>query len=681
MLISHNWLKKYFTQDLPDVEKIENTLTMGIFEVEAVTKATSGDLSDTIFDVKVLPDRAHYCLSHRYIAQELGALLNIKAELPVYDPQKIAGQVDESLTVNVNVVGEKVGEEKNRYVCPRYMARKVVGVSAVASPEWLKNQLESLGQRSINVLVDLTNYIMLETGQPLHAFDADKVDGAINVRFAKEGEVITLLDGTDVTLSSDILVIADDKDALAIAGVKGGKKAEVTADTKRIIIESANFDSVSVRKTSQKVDIKNESSKRYENKVTPERTALAMDAISEHLASMFPSAKFGKVEDVYLGKPEPKQFNVSVKFISDAIGLKERINAEKIIEILARCDIKAEVIPSANNNGDKLVIHVPEYRLDLEIGYDIVDEVGRLLNYMSLAPVELPKEENRPILKNFYYTNALRKVFKEIGFSEVYTHSLKENGDVEILNPLNIERGFMRNTIGESLMKNIEHNLRYVDLLGLDYVKMYESGTIFGGKKERLSIAFGIANAKKVKGYDFKMEAEKVFNHILSSEFFSGISAVDLELLKSSAVFTEANIGTGGVNVLGNVCEIELQNIINILPEPKSDIFFETPSLIKYKKYSQYPFMSRDISVFVTGEADQAEVVKFIVTKNGTDLLSSVRLFDIYTKNKEGESVKTSYALRLVFQSQERTLTDDEVNKIMQSITDEMNGKEGWEVR
>ncbi|MEI6553338.1 MAG: phenylalanine--tRNA ligase beta subunit-related protein, partial [bacterium] len=323
MLISHNWLKKYFVnapQGLPDIKTIEDTFTMGIFEIEGVVPSTAGDLSDTIFDVKVLPDRAHYCMSHRYVAQELGALLNIKAELPVYDSKKIVGQIDGGLTVSVNVVEEKYGDEKNRFICPRYMARRVEGVSADPSPIWLKNQLEALGQRSISVLVDLTNYIMLETGQPLHAFDADKVDGAINVRFAKEGEVITLLDGTDVTLSSDILVIADDKDALAIAGIKGGKKAEVTAETKRIIIESANFDSVSVRKSAGKVGIKNESSKRYENKVTPERTALAMNAISEHLAAIFPSAKFGNIVDVYLGKPEDKKFNVSIDFINKAIG-------------------------------------------------------------------------------------------------------------------------------------------------------------------------------------------------------------------------------------------------------------------------------------------------------------------------------------------------------------------------
>ena len=400
-----------------------------------------------------------------------------------------------------------------------------------------------------------------------------------------------------------------------------------------------------------------------------------MNAISEFIATIFPSAKFGNITDIYLGKPEVRQFDVSVKFINDAIGLKGGISAEKIIEILGRCDIKAEAI-----SDDNITIHVPEYRLDLEIGYDIVDEVGRILNYMNLVPVELPKEDNRPVLKNFYYMNALRKLFQSAGFSEVYTHSLKESGDVEILNPLNIERGFMRNTIGEGLIKNLEHNLRYVDLLGLDAVKIYEVGTIFGGKVERSSLAFGIANAKKVKGYNFELEAEKIFNQILDSEYFAGTS-LDLNILKSSVKFTEANIGTGGVSVVGNVCEIELQKIIEVLPDSKSDIYFETPKLIKYKKYSQYPFMVRDISVFVPGEATQAEAVKSIITKHGTDLLNSVRLFDVYTKNKEGEPVKTSYALRLVFQSDDRTLTDDEVTQVMQNITTEMNGMEGWEVR
>ena len=672
MLISHNWLKKYFTEGagLPDVKTIEDTLTMGIFEVEAVESVTAGDLDDTIFDVKVLPDRAHYCYSHRFIAQELGALLNIPAKLPVYDVAKIAEQVDENLKVDVISVNP---------ICPRYMARRVENISADPSPMWLKNQLETLGQRSINVLVDLTNYVMLETGQPLHAFDADKIEGSINVRFAKEGEIIILLDGTEVKLSADILVIADDKDALAIAGVKGGKKAEVTSETKRIIIESANFDSVSVRKTSQKVGIKNESSKRYENKVTPERTALAMNAISELLASIFPNAKFGPINDVYLSKPEARQFDVSVDFINNSIGLTEKLNANKIIEILARCDIKAEA--KTGSVGDSITIFVPEYRLDLEIGLDITDEVGRLLNYMNLEPSELPKEDNRPSLKSLYYSNALRLVFKDLGFSEVYTHSLMESGDVEILNPLNIERGFMRNTIGETLMKTLEHNLRYSDLLGLDSIKIFEIGSIFGGKKERFSLCFGIANNKKIKGYNFDDEVDKIFNQILASRAFGGVAGLNAELLKSSSKITEANIGTGGVNVLGNICEIELQKILDILPEPKEDIVFETPRLIKYKKYSQYPFMTRDISVFVPGSAEQADVVKSVIVKNGTDLLSSIRLFDVYTKNKEGEPIKTSYAFRLVFQSQEKTLVDEEINQIMQNIAGEMATKENWEVR
>ena len=596
MLISHNWLKKYFKEgELPDVKTIENTFTMGVFEIDAMDSISSGGLSDTIFDVKVLPDRSHYCFSHRYVAQELGALLNVKANLPTYDSSKINiyATVD---SVIVNVSENKI---EDRYLCSRYIARKIEGVEAGPSPLWLKEQLEVLGQRSINTIVDLTNYIMLETGQPLHAFDADKVKGGINVRFANEGEMITLLDGSEVTLSSDILVIADDEGALAIAGVKGGKKAEVTADTKNIIIESANFDSVSVRRTSQKVGIKNESSKRFENKVTQERALLAMNAISEHLSSIFPNAKFGNLTDVFRKIDKKDSLTVSVDFINESLGSSSKISGDDIKNILSRCDINSEV------SGDSILIHVPEYRLDLNIALDIVDEVGRILNYANLAPVEIPHQDERPILKNFYYMNLFRVVFKQINFSEVYTHTLKKSGDYEIQNPLNIERGFMRNNLTDTLMVNLENNLRYAESLGLDSIKIFEMGNIFGGKKERLSIAFGVANAKKIKGYSFDTELESILNSICSNE---KLSALTVDKIKSLYSVREENIGRGGVNVVANVCEIELQKLIDLLPDPKEDIFFETPKLIKYKKISQYPYMTRDIAVFVPGESDSKEV-------------------------------------------------------------------------
>lgn len=686
MLISHNWLKKYFDDGaLPDSSAIiENTFTMGIFEVEGVENKIAGDLNDIIFDVKVLPDRAPYCYSHRYVAQELGALLGLSAKLPIYDIEKIKSQIDNSLTIDVKIEPVTIGGDQDtnkRLICPRYMARRVEGVSADASPKWLKQQLEVLGQRSINVLVDATNYIMLETGQPLHAFDADKVSGKIHVRPAYDGEVITLLDGTEVVLDSQVLIIADDDGALAIAGVKGGKKAEVTSDTKRIIIESANFDSVSIRKTSQKVGIKNESSKRYENRVTRERTALAMNAISELLADIFPNAKFGEIKDEYLEKPISVELSISVDFINNSLGLSEKLNADDVEKILNRVGILNAQKEGDTTSGEVVSFSAPEYRLDLEIGLDVVDEVGRIIGYKNLAPVALPEENNRPILKGLHFINSFKKVFKELGFSEIYTHSLKENGDVAVLNPLNIERGFMRNNISDSIASALENNLSHADLLGLDTIKIFESGKIFGNKNERFSFAFGIANLKKVKGYNFNEEVDKIFDEII--HHIGNFSDLTADKIKQISNVKEVAIGKGGINITGYICEMEIQDLINTLSDLgiKEDIYLGKPVDVKYKKYSQYPFMARDIAVFVPGEAVNADEVRKLIIENGGEDLVGLRLFDVFVKNKEGEPIKTSYAFRMVFQSDEKTLTDEDITPVVQKITQKMGEMVGWEVR
>lgn len=689
MLISHNWLKKYFNEGaLPDLSSIENKFTMGIFEVEGIEnkKNNSENSTDTIFDIKVLPDRAPYCYSHRYVAQELGALLGLSVKLPIYDTAKIQSQIDNSLTVDVKIEPVTIGndQDKNkRLICPRYMARRVEGVSAEASPKWLKDQLEFLGQRSINVLVDATNYIMLETGQPLHAFDADKVSGKIHVRSAQDGEKIILLDGTEVELNSQILIIADDEGALAIAGVKGGKKAEVTSDTKRIIIESANFDSVSVRRTSNAVGIKNESSKRYENRVTRERTEIAMNAISELLASVFPNAKFGEVKDEYLEKVEQKSISVAVDFINKRLGVKNNLSGEEILQILSLTGIPAK------NNNDSIEIIVPEYRLDLEIDLDIVDEIGRLIGYDKLEGAPLPTGfESTPLITS-YVSNTFKKALKEIGYSETYTHSLKESGDVEILNPLNIERGFMRNNLSDSMINSLEDNLSRADLLGLDSIKLFESGKIFSNKNERNSFAFGIANVKKVKGYNFQNEIDLILEKIVENFNLNESNAtgkIVKEDIKRLSKIKEMTIGKGGVSVAGYVCEIEIQELINKLGVGSDevsgvrDVYFGKPVDVKYKKYSQYPSIARDVAVFVLGESVNAELVREVILKNGGEFLQSTRLFDVFVKNKEGEPIKTSYAFRMIFQSNDKTLTDEDVTPVVEGITKAM-GEAGWEVR
>lgn len=647
MLISKNWLQTYFKEPLPADQKIADTFTMGVFEIESVEQKNAAGGVDTVFDIKTLADRNPYALSHRYMALELGVLLRQEVVYPIYE--EIAAQ-EVARTLEVSI-------EQPEF-CKRYIGRVVEGVAAGPSPAWLKEKLEVLGQRSINTIVDLTNFVMLDTGQPLHAFDADKVKGNIKVRLAKEGEEIVLLDGTTVKLTSTIVVIADDEAPLAIAGVKGGKKAEVTADTKNIIIEAATFNGGAVRKTAQSVKITNDSTKRFENNVTPERALLAMTEISALIAKEMPGATFGALVDQY---PEPatiKTLTIEMAKIHERLGME--VPKQDMLNILSWLQIEVK------DTGDTLELTLPPYRTDLVITEDIAEEVGRIYGYDKVKGILPPPVESRKINKNFYYHNLIRKTLVDQGFSEVFTYTLQDEGDVELANPLNAFRGKMRNDLSRLLGEKLEHNVRYADLLGISEVKIFEIGKVFGGgyDKERFSLAFGIAYQKPPKGFD------------------------SANLLHETAQIVAEALGVSSVPIVlhanNTVAEIDLDPIIATLPEPTSDV--EVPPLtpMSYKSFSIYPFSVRDIAVFVPGEQSEAnkELVLQIIKSEARDLLVRSTLFDVFTKtDKETGEVKTSYAYRLVFQAPDRTLNEEDLNGTMIRITEKMNGNVGWQVR
>ena len=272
MKYSYTWLQEHLAQPLPSVEELARTITIKAFEVEGMEKFAA--TNDTVLDIKVLPDRAHDALAHRGMAREIAALFGSKRK----EREMKTHERDEQVAaVRVEV------EEKE--LCPRYIGVRVDGVEIGPSPEWLQTKLASIGQRSINNIVDLTNFILFDLGQPMHAFDAAKVVGGITVRLAKTGEQMTTLDGKALTLDGTELVIADDEGVLALAGVKGGKKAEVDSTTTAIIFECANFDATATRKTSTKHNIKTDASKRYENGMTSE---LAGEAIMSNTTFFLP---------------------------------------------------------------------------------------------------------------------------------------------------------------------------------------------------------------------------------------------------------------------------------------------------------------------------------------------------------------------------------------------------------
>ncbi|OHA17863.1 MAG: phenylalanine--tRNA ligase subunit beta [Candidatus Taylorbacteria bacterium RIFCSPHIGHO2_01_FULL_45_63] len=652
MKISHNWLQDYFDKELPSPEKLAELLNAHVFEVEGLDKVHE----DTILDVKVLPDRAHYALSHFGIAYEVSAITGI----PLKKERDLTVTLGKQTAPKVTVEDEKV--------CRRYMARVVEGIGKAETPKIIKERLAAIGQRSINPIVDLANYTMFDVGQPLHAFDADKVKGGITVRKAKAGEKITTLDNKDVALSADILVIADDVGPLAIAGIKGGKRAEVDSNTKRIILESATFDPVLIRKTATALNIKTDASKRFENNMPPAGAFLGILHFSKRLEDIFgDSISFSPFTDIYPVHTEDRTIEIDLDFIHAKLGAK--VSEKEVIEILGRLYLKAE------NKKGRLVVTVPAWRQDVVIPEDAVEEVGRLYGYEKIKPIVPPKVKgDLPLNKNFYYANKIKLILANHGFSEIYTSTFDKVGEREVLYPVASDKNFLRTELTKSMAKALEFNLRNTDLLNLNQIKLFEIGKIFKDGKEINSLVVGITNTKsiKTKVNDLIRDAREMLIKELGADVQTVCTIDD-----SGGLLLLGGQQIGTINAIDGVMEVNLDLFIASLPDPKGStlqtVRLSLSSLV-YRPFSKYPFIVRDVAIFVPESTKVVEVLA-VIKKETSTLLVNDYLFDEF---KKGD--KISYAFRLVFQSFEKTLTDDEVNRIMKKVAAAVTAM-GWQVR
>ncbi len=658
MKVSHNWLQCYFEKPLPTAEKLAELFTFGAFEVEGIEKVldAQGKLTDTVIDVKVLPDRAHYALCHRGASGEVSALAGL-ARKPL-NRQPFA----ETSTRKVEV---KNLESK---LCARYVTRYVENITVGKTPDWPRFWLEAIGQRSINTVVDATNTVMFDMGQPLHAFDADKVKGPITIRLAKANEKMTTLDGSagagkEIELSPEMLVIADDAGVLAVAGVKGGSRAAVTSETKNLILEAACFDPVSVRKTSTKIGIRNESSRRFENEITPHLAADAMYWLTALILEQSKSAKVGPVTDIHGELPELVKMEVSVEQINAMFGVA--IPTGIVVDLLNRLELNAVISGGAKGvKGDTFTLTIPYERLDLRIPADIAEEVGRLYGYDKIPYTAPAKRPLATANKTFYYCEKIKNVLIAQGFSEVYGYALAAKGDFEVAKSLAADKGKLRTNLADGMAKSLEMNVRNADLLGLETVAIFEIGTVFSAAAETTSLGLAAQMVKKVKG----KKSEDVLNNAL--EAIAGGLSITLPAAKVQVA------ATGGA-----LLELNLTSLITTLPAPASytDLGFTRAIDTKYKPFSAYPFITRDIALFVPAGTDEAAVRTAIA-----DLLKKIAgnlvvkgpdCFDRFEKDG-----KLSLAYRMIFQSYEKTLSDEEVNAHMTALHEAVKAN-GWTVR
>ena len=426
MLFSYNWLQSFFKEKLPRPEKLAELLTMHSFEVEEVQKRGQ----DFILDIDVLPNRGCDCLSHLGIAREIAALTTYNLQLITDKPKK-----DKKLKTGDFI---KV-EVKDKTACPRYTARAVINVKIAPSPKWIQERLRVCGLQSINNVVDILNYVMLEMGQPLHAFDYDKLEAnergltqkKIIVRFATDRERIVTLDEKNFTLDENILVIADEKKPVAIAGIKGGKMPEIDKNTKNIVIEAANFDQRIIRAVSKKLNLRTDASIRFEQGIDPNLTEEAMDRAAFLIQQLAQGKAAEGMIDVYPQKVLPKKIKLDLNYVESLLGIK--IPQKEIIRILKSLGLKIESSSFAKGLGEILNVVVPTLRQDITIPEDLIEEIGRVYGYEKIQP-QIPilplkiSNKNRKIT----WERKIKEIMRGLGLNEVYLYSFISEKDEEL---------------------------------------------------------------------------------------------------------------------------------------------------------------------------------------------------------------------------------------------------------
>lgn len=493
MKISYNWLQRHIEESLPSAEKIGELIHDRAFEVESLENI--GD--DTIFDFAVLPDRAHDCLGHAGIAREIAGLLGL-----TFISYPLPNLPEKEPNIKVEVQSD---------LCRRYIAIEMKGVKVGPSPDWLKDALESVGAKSINNVVDATNLVLYDDGQPIHAFDKDKIDGGIVVRLAHEGEQITTLSQEVKELKNTNLIIADYLGPLAIAGIKGGLSAEVTEDTKNIIIEVANFEPTTVRKTSKHLSLQTDASKRFENEITPE---IAYGA-ARHVVGIIQKVAGGEVLGVYDYYPKPEKKKVlsfSLEDITKLLG--SSISSKDIEQMLTsyKYDFTKE--------NDKYTLIVPASRLDITGAHDIAEEVGRYIGYDRIPTAELPRfgEPNSSEYNNIINTKIW---LAQNGFREVMNYTFTKKGDVYIAHGIK-DKSALRSNLSDGLKESYEKNRLNAGLLGLDSIRIFEIGTVFIGEQEQIHVATcdkGVFEELPLKEFieKYKIDTSTSFNFQLST--------------------------------------------------------------------------------------------------------------------------------------------------------------------
>jgi len=677
MLFSYEWLQSFFNKKLPAPHPLADLILARGFEVEGIQKKGQ----DWVLDINILSCRPD-CLSHIGMAREIGAYLGVKPIFPKSKPKKSKKNPAAKTMIAVKIKDDKM--------CSRYTAMAVVGVKVKPSPQWMARRLEVCGLRAINNVVDATNYAMLETGQPLHAFDWEKLASGrgnakkIIVRRAAAGEKFETLDAKKFVLESWMGVIADEAGALALAGIKGGKRAEVDQKTSMIILESANFDAKTIRKTARGLGLSTDASYRFEHGIDANGTALAVRRAAELIALTGGG-------QILAGAIDKRQNLSKSKKIILNISKAESLLGAPIQTAAAKKSLEALGFSARRASRDDLEINVPPERNDVIVWQDVVEEIGRINGYEKIAPAP-PRAAVLPPRENDFWQakNNAKDLLAAAGYSETRNYSFVSQKDcqnfaidlknlLEIANPVNEDLRFLRPSLLINLLKNFCANREF------DSLRQFEIGKVFAkDKRDEPAMLAGAA-----RGDDFfaakgvlEFLAARLRAHDFSIAPLKNYDDGDVRMFDVNH-FAAVMMGKKPIGYLGRLRR-EIAKNIGIEPIIVFELNFTllTQNLsqkVIYQPLPEHPKAARDISVDMPLQTLSASVPEIIGEAKSAELIEAVEIPDapyVYPDKK-----RKNILYRFHLRSDKKTLDTQDIDAWQKSAIAAIEKNPEWRVK
>lgn len=647
---------------------------------------------DVIYEIEITANRGDW-LSHIGVAREIGALVGKKPRLP-------SVKLTESKEKNSDHIKVII---RDREQCFRYVARIIRGITVQPSPRWLQDRLMSVGIRPINNIVDATNYVLMETGQPLHAFDYDRLEGrSIVVRLSSGREQFTTLDGKTRSLPSGVLLICDAEKPIALAGIMGGRNSEVTDSTSTILIESAYFRPNIIRRASKYLELTTDASQRFERGVDIAMVRYAADRVAQLIQEMTGGEVMRGVVDNYPHRVREKQVRVRFDRVNQLLGTS--LSNQQIVSLLKRVGL----VPLGRRKyyRDSATFPVPTFRNDISEEIDLVEEIARIYGYNNIEAKTRSIVDFSERTEQTNIEDEVRKYLEGAGFNEIMTLSLQNresallSGEqfIEVLNPVSTEAQCLRTNLVVGAMKVVQHNR----FQGQKDLRLFEIGAVFSRKgsrapetledvleESRLLLLLTGSNLPRVFGadrrlvdfYDLKGEVEGLLKKFLLDKY-SFISYDKRSPLTEVELEVEINGTYAGFlgKIRNSIREkFEIEDDVYVCELKLSVLNANYYSRKKFVSIPKYPKVSRDVA-FVVDQSLEQEKIENLLRECGGDLLEEVRLFDVYVGEQVGIG-KKSVAYALEFQPREKTLTEKEIDELMKSIIHRVQERFGAKLR